>query len=346
MPRVEDSPEAKAQESAKVTPQTEALQRAVESVQQQLRQEASLAINGLHEKVNPDPSTVDRIQRGVDEALDALGDSARKLADVDVDDDLAEALSDALNGNADIEALEAVGQEVEKARLDAERNAEAPLDATASDKDLARQMAARDEARKDLETLGAMREVLDAATDAREAVSEARALYVQERMEQLRSQGHGPGRHGPQVTPEQLRDRLLEWKDPMNGTKVDEVHGGHHRCSDNATKVASDEAYVQADDCIRASDAFHMERARAEAAGEKRFPVEMGLETIYGDAYRDKVDGLHREGPPPDSGGNPAVPPPTNIDFTGGTMKGIYQRTEDGGWATWSMYPQPQTEDE
>ena len=98
-----------------------------------------------------------------------------------------------------------------------------------------------------------------------------RDAEVQKSMQELAAEGHGPQRHGPEITEAQLTARAVEKKDPMTGSTVDGVHGGDHKCGKNATKVNSAEDYVHADEHLRSSSDFENARATAEANGEDSF---------------------------------------------------------------------------
>ncbi len=159
---------------------------------------------------------------------------------------------------------------------------------------------------------------------------------IQERYDELDQQGHGPARHGPGVTEQQLEDRALRGIDPMTGTTTDGVHGGTHQYSKDATRVDSVEGFVDAERTVRESDAFRDARDRAIAEGRDRFQVETPLEDIYGPDYQDQVTGVTREG----TRNNPTGSAPT--DFTDGTMIGRYRIDEETGDVQLNtMFPNP-----
>ncbi|MBZ0118130.1 MAG: DUF6531 domain-containing protein [Sandaracinaceae bacterium] len=169
-----------------------------------------------------------------------------------------------------------------------------------------------------------------------------RALRVARRMVELQGEGHGPQRHGPEVTNQQLRDRALGKVDPMTGTTTDGVHGGQHACGRNATAVNSHQDYVMADEHMRGSAEFEQRRLQAEADGDDGFRVEVPLEDIYGPDYEDHVRGVRRGGSNQHPTGNPpGTAPPTPSNFKNGSMIAIYRRGPDGEWHTYTMYPNP-----
>jgi RHS repeat-associated protein len=180
------------------------------------------------------------------------------------------------------------------------------------------------------------------ARDAKAQAEARRQARIKKRMDELRNEGHGPQRHGPDVTDQQLKDRALEKKDPMTGTTTDGVHGGQHQCGRHATRVNSDEAYVQGDDHLRASDDFEDQRKANEQTGGDEIVVEKPLEDIYGPDYQDNVSGTTRNGSNNHPTGNPAgSAPPSDTNFENGTMKGIYRKNPDGTYRTHTMYPNP-----
>ncbi|MCA9605522.1 MAG: RHS repeat protein, partial [Myxococcales bacterium] len=169
-----------------------------------------------------------------------------------------------------------------------------------------------------------------------------RLVHVAQRMLDMEREGHGPQRHGPGVTNQQLHDRALRGIDPMTGTTTDGVHGGAHQCGRHATAVVSHEDYVVADEHLRASADFEARRAAAEADGETTFPVDAPLEDIYGPDYQDHVRGVRRSGSKNHPTGNPpGSAPPTSTNFEHGTMFAIFQQDADGNWGTYTMYAQP-----
>jgi hypothetical protein len=161
-------------------------------------------------------------------------------------------------------------------------------------------------------------------------------------MAELRTEGHGPQRHGPHVTTQQLSARAIEKKDPMTDTTTDGVTGGTHQCGKHATKINSEEAFVQADEHLRSSPDFEANKKAANLTGDDRFVVERPLKEIYGADYRSSVSGITRHGTNSYPTGNPpGSAPPSATNFEDGTMKAIYQKNASGSWHTYTMYPEP-----
>ena len=169
------------------------------------------------------------------------------------------------------------------------------------------------------------------------AEEERKQKEIQDRLQKLREEGHGPQRHGGQITQDQLKDRAMHGKDPLTGTTIDGVHGGTHNYSKNATKINSDKSYVSGENKLRTSDEFKQKIADAENNGENKVIIEnQKLEDIYGPRYKDHVSGQTRQG----TKNNPTGTTPT--DFTDGTMKGIYTKDANTGkWNLTTMYPDP-----
>jgi RHS repeat-associated protein len=167
----------------------------------------------------------------------------------------------------------------------------------------------------------------------------SRQQAVDERMQELKEEGHGPQRHGPDVTDEQLNDRAQHGVDPMTGTTTD-PNGNPHASSRTASRVNTADDYVAAEQDIKNSPEFEAARQKAEAEGKDRFEVKKPLEEIYGDDYQSKVDGVTRNGPktPP---GTPNSQPPTQTDFTDGDMVLRMRKDANGNWVTTTMYPNP-----
>lgn len=165
---------------------------------------------------------------------------------------------------------------------------------------------------------------------------------VEQRMAQMRHEGHGPQRHEGQVTVQQLEERALYKKDPMTGTTQDGIHGGKHQCGRNATKVNSEEAYITADRHLRESKEFAVAKQRAEAVGDDTFSVSRPLQEIYGENYRSHVTGVHRTGSSSHPTGHPpGTSPPTPTDFENGSMRGVYKKQPNGSWGTHTQFPEP-----
>ncbi|MBT0773387.1 hypothetical protein KIH74_30860 [Kineosporia sp. J2-2] len=123
---------------------------------------------------------------------------------------------------------------------------------------------------------------------------------------QLPEEGHGPRRHGAQVSLRQLTDRALHRIDPITGTTEDGVAAGkNHQCSRVATRVNTDAAYVCADRYIRATAEFAVARAGALTESQDSWMVRIRLSRIFGPTYRQHVSGVRREGSVSAPTGNP-----------------------------------------
>jgi hypothetical protein len=170
-----------------------------------------------------------------------------------------------------------------------------------------------------------------------------RRTRITRRMQRLEAEGHGPARHGSRLTEQQLIDRATLGHDPVTGTTDDAYNRfpngtpKPHKYGRNATKVNTDEAYVQAEARIKNSQQFKDETAAADAAGKSRTEaIEMSLEDIYGSNYTNKVYGKTRQG----SANNPTGT--TDTDFTNGKMRAYYEKDASGNWRLITMYPNPQ----
>ncbi|WP_218081682.1 hypothetical protein [Anthocerotibacter panamensis] len=83
------------------------------------------------------------------------------------------------------------------------------------------------------------------AIEAKQEGSSAEA--IKQRMRELNAQGHGPARHGPHLTKEQLKDRALKGHDPVTGTTDKTVFKTAHyasRLEDVGINVARAESAV------------------------------------------------------------------------------------------------------
>jgi hypothetical protein len=70
--------------------------------------------------------------------------------------------------------------------------------------------------------------------------------------------------------------------------------------------------------------------------------AERPLQEVYGDDYQDKVSGVTRGGSNNHPTGNPpGSAPPATTNFEDGTMKTVYRQNDQGGWDTYTMYPEP-----
>ena len=132
-------------------------------------------------------------------------------------------------------------------------------------------------------------------------------------------------------------------KDPVTGTKFDAYNKlpdgtpAPHTPTKNATKVMTDEAYVQAEKFIRNSQKYKDEIAEAEKRGRDFAPVKgtIRLEDIFGKDYKQNVFGKTRIG----SEKNPVGTVET--DLTDGTMRAIFRKDAAGNWNLHTMFPEP-----
>ncbi|MGC4095114.1 MAG: RHS repeat-associated core domain-containing protein [Polyangiaceae bacterium] len=169
----------------------------------------------------------------------------------------------------------------------------------------------------------------------------ARQQAVEDRMAELEQEGHGPQRHGPEVTEQQLKDRAQHGVDPMTGTTTDGETGGTHMSAKTASKVNRADDYVSAEQDMRNSPEFEAARKQAEADGNRKFELRKPLEEVYGPDYESKVSGFTRNGPKTPPGTAPTTPP-SPADFTGGDMVLRAVQKPDGTWVTKTMYPDTQ----
>jgi hypothetical protein len=169
-------------------------------------------------------------------------------------------------------------------------------------------------------------------------VQKAQAEMDARRMTQLENEGHGPQRHGPQVTEQQLDNRTMYSIDPVSGTKYDAYLKNPdgtprlHKSGKNATNVTSIEAYVRGEKFLRSSQQF---REALKDNTLDRIVVQVSLQEIYGSNYTSHVFGKTRIG----SAKNPQGTVET--DFLNGTMKGVYIKNQQEGWNLHTMYPEP-----
>ncbi|WP_254605713.1 hypothetical protein [Pseudoalteromonas sp. JC28] len=166
---------------------------------------------------------------------------------------------------------------------------------------------------------------------------------VSEQIKRLDMEGHAPARHGGpnRVTKKQLVDRALRGKDPASGTIYDAYRKNPdgspalHRVGKNASAFSSDEALVRADSFVRNSEAFKHTLAIAQAKNKRIMSaVEVSLEDVFGENYRDFVRGVSRLGSKKNPIGYEL------IDFSQGKVKAIYLR--NGNNVTLhTLYPEP-----
>jgi len=158
---------------------------------------------------------------------------------------------------------------------------------------------------------------------------------VAKRYDDLKSQGHGPQRHGADVTTQQLEDRVLKGHDPMKGSSTDGVTGKTHRQPPTATRIKTTEDFVSAENNIRSSEQYRDGRDAALSDGKQTFEVTVPLKDTLGEQYLDKVEGRTRVGPkkPPHS--------VVSTDLTDGQMRAVYKLEAGSEPNLITMYPVP-----
>ena len=176
------------------------------------------------------------------------------------------------------------------------------------------------------------------ADEAAAAAKKAAAEAAQKRVDELATQGHGPQRHGPDITPEQLDKRAREKLDPVTGTRLDAYKKNadgtpaRHSCQDHATKFTSNESMVKAEGFARSTDEF---KAGVEA-GAPSIKVKTRMEDVFGADYKDAAAGRSRTTPWPDT-----ATPTQPTDFTDGTVSAFYNRNASGQYDLVTIYPEP-----
>ena len=148
------------------------------------------------------------------------------------------------------------------------------------------------------------------------------------RVDELAQQGHGPQRHEGQVTPEAHARRVLDGVDPATGSAEDFAHGGQHRAPKTSSSFTSNEAYAHAESAVRNSPEF----AAKASTGTPKFAVEMPLSDALGAGYRDHVFGVTKLDPRATL---------NTVDFTGGKVVAVYERTASGSYKLTTMYAKP-----
>lgn len=156
----------------------------------------------------------------------------------------------------------------------------------------------------------------------------------------LRSQwmdagGHARLRHGGGVTDQQLKDRAMYGKDPVNGSTTDWETGRPHTAVRNATAFTADADLVFAEAHAWNSKAGRDARKAAESGGVPFFKVESRASEVFGPRFRDHVRGQTRVG----SASNPQDAAPTSFgDDT--TIRTLYTRADaQTPWVAYTCYP-------
>lgn len=158
------------------------------------------------------------------------------------------------------------------------------------------------------------------------------------RMQDLAEQGHGPQRHGPDISVEQLKQRAVEGKDPITGTTIDGVWGGEHPYGRHATKFNSNEAYVRVQEYARDSDDFRnaVKTDSGKAHPDERVVLEIPLREIFGSDFRKHVSGVTRVGSKKNPQGHVDTVFPDDSKAIA-----IYDKIQ-GKWTLTTMYPNPE----
>lgn len=182
----------------------------------------------------------------------------------------------------------------------------------------------------------------EARQDVLDALREVRDQKDEQRLSELKDEGHGPQRH---VDPsdDQLRARLgrpvidettgnpklradghvraEEQVDPMTGTTEDGVDGGVHRCGPFATRFDEARDYVRADEYLR-------DRFGTEGDVQGRVPIE----DVLGPAGHTRMTGFYTD---------PQTLEHKPVDFSGGSIFAMYDRDDTGAPKLFTMYPDP-----
>lgn len=194
---------------------------------------------------------------------------------------------------------------------------------------------------------------------------------VGKRIEQLKSEGHGPQRHEGQVTDDDLRERAVFKVDPETHTQLDADTGELHGADGVASKLTSEETYVYAESVARKNlvdrnvppgDELPQILIPLNQFGDAN-KVASGKKTTYTDATQDKIDtnlgkALKIPTKPSYTPGVDKDPPArkdmdvaamrkeakdhsVDADFTGGDVKPIYRRDVNGKVFLRTMWSQP-----
>ncbi|GLZ80301.1 hypothetical protein Afil01_51080 [Actinorhabdospora filicis] len=158
---------------------------------------------------------------------------------------------------------------------------------------------------------------------------------VGERLRYLEAGGHAVGRHGGQVTGEQLQARASEGLDPMNGSTTDWYHGLEHNMPRHATAFTSNAALVFAEAAAAHSRVARAERAAADAERLDYIYVILPAREVFGDRFARHMHGYTRKG-------GPTRPAPTERTVFGESTKIVthYKREAPGEpWVPVSCFP-------
>jgi hypothetical protein len=343
VPKVDD-PRALADEHAKVgRPNLDQAQQALTMQAQQLEARATEAMANLRADEIKQTHILDKISDKLDAAQSKLDDALDKLDDGEADLPKGLDLDRALE---DTTKLDELREELRDLTDESRRGAQRELDFNVLDADLAQQLQDQSQAKQTVRAYEALQQGLDAIEELR-ANANVDAAYIDARMDELGStyqeagrerRAHGPGRHGPDVTDQQLIDRLLFFEDPDPASS-----GAPARCGRHATRIDTAEDYVLADDRMRASEQFEQQRALAELEEDRMsFSVRVPLEEILGSGYQDRVTGRSLDtGNGLSTSAARQAGSHTETDFEGGYMIGRYRLSDEGDWITDTTYPDP-----
>lgn len=148
--------------------------------------------------------------------------------------------------------------------------------------------------------------------------------------------GHARLRHGGVVTEQQLKDRAMYGKDPVNGSTTDWETGRPHRPPRHATAFTSDAAMVFAEARAWDSKDGRAARADAEAGGHVMARVEQPAKEVFGPDFRTHIRGQTRVGSPRNPQG--AV----DTQFSDETrIVTLYLRADTNSpWMAYTNYPE------
>ncbi|GLZ78555.1 hypothetical protein Afil01_33620 [Actinorhabdospora filicis] len=157
------------------------------------------------------------------------------------------------------------------------------------------------------------------------------------RSEWMDAGGHARLRHGGVVTEQQLKDRAMYGKDPVNGSRTDWETGGTHLPVRNATAFTTDSDLVFAEAAVWNSKEGRAVIKDAEANGDFRASVRVPASAIFGPDFRQHVRGQTRIG----SENNPQGADPTQFTDTASVMAVYRRENENSPWVAYTCYPKP-----
>jgi hypothetical protein len=199
---------------------------------------------------------------------------------------------------------------------------------------------------KKLESQGAQEAEAAARASTAAAAVRGRAEAEQKlRIDDLRTQGHGPQRHldpddatlqrrlgtteyntdgtvklkqgGPNINHVSSKD----WIDPETGTTTDAETGGPHRCGAVATRFDDPADMVKVDDYVRKYIAQH---------GTP--PGDIPIKDVLGEDGHKRLTGFYKDPSDPSK----FLP----VDFEGGNITPVYKHV-DGKWIARTIFPSP-----